>query len=365
MAFDLSSVKKLLKKDINAPSTREVFLGVDIGSSAIKVVQIKNVKGVPTLETYGELQLGPYEGVDIGRSTRLVPSKLVEALVDIMREASATAQQVAFAFPYNASFTNVVVVPTLDTEKIPAMLPVEARKYIPISLSKVALDWIPLGTSTESGSTKVLLSAIYTQAIQKYEEVMRGAALEVIASEIEIFSSLRSIVSPTDEVVAILDFGASSTRLYIVEKGVVRKTHSVLLSGSDITTTIAQALSIEFTRAEEIKRAQGLEGVGETPELQKALTQALDRGLRELHTVMVRYEQEQGVHIEKVILSGGGSLLKGINVYAQDMFARPVTSAIPFDKVAYPAFLEDTLKEAGPSFAVAVGVALRAFQNQN
>jgi type IV pilus assembly protein PilM len=366
MAFGLSSVTDLFKKDSKPSSPKEVFLGVDIGSSAIKIVQIKYIKGIPTLETYGELQLGPYDCVDIGRNTRLPSDKLIEACVDIMREANITGTQVAVAFPYNASFTHVISVPTRNVEKIPSILPIEARKYIPASLSKVVLDWIPLNSEDETNTTnttKILLSAIYTQEIQKYEEVMRGAILEMIAGEIEIFSSLRSTVSPKDEVVGIIDCGASSTRLYIIEKGILRETHSVPLSGVEITNSISKILGIDFIEAEEIKRTKGLGGLAKNVELQKALTNSLERGFRELHMVMTQYEHDNQIQIQKIILSGGGSLLRGIDVYAHDMFSRPITQALPFEKLAYPAFLEDTLKEAGPSFAVAVGVALRGIQN--
>ncbi|HEX4799101.1 MAG TPA: type IV pilus assembly protein PilM [Candidatus Paceibacterota bacterium] len=362
MAFGLPLFKNI-KKDITAPSGKGSFLGVDIGSSTIKIVQIKNEKGLPTLETYGELQLGPYEGVEIGRNTHLQSARLTEALIDIIREATATSTTVAYALPYNSSFTNVVSIPTLDEEKITSMLPIEARKYIPVSLSKVALDWVLLGTNKQLVTTSVLLTATYTQVIEKYEEVIRGAGLTSQVHEIEVFSSLRSIVSPEDDVVALLDFGGSSTRLYIVEKGVVRKTHSVLLSGVDISNAFAQSLNIEFSHAEEVKRTHGISGIAGEAEAQKLIVQVLERGLRELHTVLSRYEADESLQIQKIILTGGASLLKGLDMYTRDMFSRNVEYAQPFDKVAYPAFLTDVLHEAGPSFAVAVGVALHALQS--
>jgi type IV pilus assembly protein PilM len=358
MAFSLTSLLKETKK---APA-RAGVLGVDIGSSAIKVVQLKDVRGVPTLETYGELQLGPYEGVDLGRGTHLPPQKMTEALIDILREAGATGKEVAFALSYNSSFTSTIAVPTLDPEKIAAMIPVEAKKYIPISLAKVSLDWFPLSVHEEDKTTHVLLSAIYNESLERYEAIMRQSGLNVVANEIEIFSSIRSIVAPDDTTVAILDCGASATRVYIVKKGVIGKTHSVLLSGVDVTHALEKTLNIEFREAEEMKRNVGLRGTAEDPRIQKTVVNSLERGLREIHTVIQRFEESEEIEIEKIILTGSGALLLGLSTYVQDMFSRPVFLADPFSKVAYPAFLEDTLKEAGPAFAVAVGVALRTFQ---
>jgi type IV pilus assembly protein PilM len=359
MAFDLSSIFKKGITSNNDPSC----IGVDIGASAIKIVQLKSQRGVPTLETYGELQLGPYEGSDVGRETNLPQNKIVQALIDILRESGATGKRAAYALSYNSSFTKVIRLQTLDQSQIGIMLPIEARKYIPTSLSKVTLDWVALGEDKEKRETEVLLSAVYNESASRYESIMRDAQLNVTDSEIELFSSIRSVVSPEDKTVAVIDFGASSTRLYIVRNGFIHKTHSVTPSGVEITRSLASGLKVSFLEAEETKRTYGLIGNPDNPEIQKALTKSLERGIRELHTVIVRYEQEYSEHIEKVIVTGGGALLKGLPAYLQSIFSHPVVYANPFDKIQYQAFLEDTLKEAGPSFAVSIGIALRGFQN--
>lgn len=363
MAFDLSSLTSLLKGNGGVQSDGTV-IGVDIGSSALKIVQIKEVKGVPTLETYGELQLGPYEGIDIGRGAHLTQQKTVEALVDILREAGATGKGVAFALSYGSSFTITITVPTRDQEAIGALIPVEARKYVPVPLSKVTLDWFPLAVKEEENVTQVLISAVYNEAFSRYETIMKAAGLTILQNEIEIFSTIRSVLSPEDEHVAIFDFGASSTRMYLVRKGTVEKTHSVPLSGVEITHALEESLSIDFRRAEELKRSVGIHGTDDDPRIQKALSTSLKKGLRELHTVVTRYEESAGTQLDKIILTGSGALLQGLDIFVKDIFSCPTHIADPFSKVAYPAFLEDTLKEAGPSFAVAIGVALRALQKK-
>ncbi len=362
MGFNFASLTNFLKPDIIDSSIRDGVIGVDIGSSAIKIVQLRGIKGVPTLETYGELQLGPYEGLDLGRGTHLPAQKCSEALIDILREAGATGKEVAVALSYNASFTTVISVPTLDPERIGSMIPIEAKKYIPISLSQVSLDWFPLMVREEQRSTDVLITAIYNESLSWYTSVIKGSGLNTVTNEVEIFGAIRSVLSPKDETVAVLDCGASATRLYIVKKGVVAKTHSVPLSGIELTHTLGKALAIEFRAAEELKRAVGMHGVESDPRVQKTLVTGIERGLRELRTVVKRYEESEKITVDKIILSGSGALLKGFGTYIQDMFSCPVTFADPFLKVGHPAFLEDTLKQAGPSFAVAVGVALYAFQ---
>ncbi len=363
MAFDLSKLTALLKSDIAKPDRGGGVIGVDIGSSAIKIVELHNNKGIATLDTYGELQLGPYEGVEIGRTTHLQPGKLTEAFVDILREASATSREVAVAISYNSSFMTIVSLPTTDTDQITAMIPVEAKKYVPVPLGEVTLDWFPVSVHSEKNTTKVLLAAIHNDAMKRYNAMVKGASLFTRFTEIEIFSTIRSVVSQNDDTVAIVDFGAGSTKVYIARRGVIGKTHSILMNGVDLTNALSRVAKVEFSVAEEMKRTTGLMGTEEDREGQKALMAVLERGMHEVHKVMSRYEEEENIAIEKVILSGSGALLGGLLTYTQDLLGRPVEIADPFSKVAYPAFLEDTLKEAGPSFAVAVGAALRALMN--
>ncbi len=359
MAFDLSKLTAAF-----APkNAKRSVVGIDIGSSAIKVVQLHNNRGVPTLETYGELQLGPYGNTDIGRTVQLQPVKLIEALVDILRESSATATQVALSTSYGASFSTIITIPKADQDKIEIILPVEARKYVPVPLSEVELNWLPIAPSEDRTKMNILLIASHLEAMNRYETVLQGANLNTLFKEIEILSTIRSTTLTADTRVAIIDFGAQATRLYIVEKGQLRQTHSVLVSGNGLTTSLTKALNKDFRTCEELKRRVGLAGTADEPLVQKTLVNELDRGLREIHRVIARFEADSKQSLEHVLLSGGGSQLYGLRPYAEEMFARPVRLADPFAKVAYPAFLEDTLTEAGPSFAAALGVAVRAIQD--
>ncbi|MCA9363667.1 type IV pilus assembly protein PilM [Candidatus Kaiserbacteria bacterium] len=364
MAFNLSNIVRVFSgKKTHTP--RGAVMGVDIGSSAIKVVQLHMEKGVPTLDTYGEMQLAPYAGMDIGRTVSLPVDKLIEAFVDIVRESSVTSTDVALAISYSASFATIVPIPTTNPEEISSRISVEARKYIPVPLNEVTLDWFPVVTRAETSETKILLAAIYTDVLNKYETIIRGSKLNLRLNEIEVFSLIRSSVSQKDDVVAVVDLGAGSTKIYIAHKGVLVQTHSLRMSGTELTSTIAGAAGVDFKMAERLKREYGLGVYPEYPSVQKLLAATVERGFQELHKVMMRFSEEEHLRVDKVILSGNGALTKGITRFAQDILQVPAVNATPFSKVAYPAFLEDTLTEAGPAFAVAIGAALRALMQEN
>jgi type IV pilus assembly protein PilM len=361
MSFDFGKLSSLLKKD-TAKGDANAVVGVDVGSSSIKIVQLHMNKDVATLDTYGELQLAPYDNMEIGRSVRLRPDKLVEAFVDILREAGATAGKISLAISYSATFTAVITIPTDDPEKVQQMLNVEARKYVPVPLTDVTLDWVSISITPDHHGTKGLLVAIHNEALSRYDAMAHGSELMSVAREIELFSTIRTSLAQDDTTVAVLDIGAGSTKIYLIHKGVIGKSHSVQMNGVEMTSAIAKTLGVDFAAAEQLKRTHGLGIIVDNPTLEKAFTDILSRGFREIHTVIRRFEEDEQVHIEKVLLTGGGAVLRGLVSYATDALSVPAVIADPFSKVAYPAFLEDTLKEAGPSFAVALGVALRGLK---
>ena len=358
MAFDLGKLKSIFR--IPEAKSDEI-IGIDLGASSIKVVQLKNNEGVPTLVTYGELQLGPYANLEVGEVTQLELSRQTEALVDIIREAAVTANSVAMAVPYTSSFATTIDIDALDEIEISKRLPIEARKYVPVPLSEVTFDWFSLSRDEEAKTTKLLLVAIYNDALNRLRSVLFGAGLTVSYTELEPFSAVRAAITETDVDVALIDFGAMSTKLYIVHDGVLQTIHNLRPTGYELTTAFQKALNLGFSVAEEAKRRVGITGEGEYAAGSIVMRTMLERGMREIDKVIDAYEQETGVKIGRVLLLGGGAYLPGLGTFTADVLQRPVAVADPFSKVAFPAFLEDTLHASGPSFTVAVGAALRAF----
>ena len=111
------------------------MLGVDIGTSAIKVVQLRRERGRVILETYGAIALGPYAGVEVGRATSLPGEKIAEALKDVIREANVTTTDAAIAIPYSSSLISIIKLPSSVENQLAQVVPIEARKYIPVPIS--------------------------------------------------------------------------------------------------------------------------------------------------------------------------------------------------------------------------------------
>jgi len=351
-------------------------VGIDIGSSSIKVVQLKKKGGRAILETYGELALGPYSGLEVGRATNLPGNKIGEALNDLLREANVTTKLGGMAIPIASSMVSLIEMPSLDQKLLAQMIPIEARKYIPVPISEVALDWwiIPQDKSKSSyigGDNKqleqgrmidVLLVVILNEALHKYQEIVKMASLDMSFFEIEIFSTMRAVLDQDIQPVMIFDMGAASTKLYITERGIIRASHTINRGSQDITLAISHALTIPVADAERMKRDVGLTGVAESKNMSIVAETILQYTFSEANRVLLNFEKKYNKNVSKVVLTGGGVTLKGFYDVAKNSFQTEIFLGNPFAKVETPAFLEEILKQAGPEFAVAVGVALRRLQ---
>jgi type IV pilus assembly protein PilM len=350
-------------------------VGIDVGASSIKVVQLKKKGGKAVLETYGALSLGPYASLDVGQITNLPLDKITQAIIDVLRESNITAGSGAFSIPSSASLIFIVTLPSQVTEKdYPTIIPTEARKYIPVPISEVTLDWwvIPQmeeqfegeeqGSENSVAKKEVLVAAIHNDAFAKYQNILKNLPVKSDTFEIEVFSSIRATFGHELSSILIVDLGASKTKVSIVEHGVMREFHTVNRGSADITTALSKSLGITFPQAEEMKRKWGLTGNPDDKSISEIVRISVDYIFSETNGIVLNYEKKYNRSINKVILTGGGALLRGIMDSAAANFRSEVAVGNPFSKVEAPAFLKPILDSTGPEFAVAVGLALRKLQ---
>lgn len=373
--LDLSFLKKIkLPKDLGlwTKKSRGV-LGIDIGSSSIKIVQLRKEKERGILETYGELAIGPYGKMSVGQPVHLAENKMAEALKDVMKEAGATTKNAAVCIPLKSSFVTLINMPVMSETELAEAITFEARRYIPVPIREVTIDWWAIpegfsGASKEKGDEvfsekkkymQVLLVAIHKDVIEKYQSLMKTAGLNVSAFEIEIFSAARAVIRHELSPVLIIDFGAASTKMTLVDYGIVRASHSLDRGSEDLTSALSKSLGIDFARAEEIKREIGL---SERPEHQQEVSviePLLDFIFADAVKIITDYRKKHGRAVSHVVLSGGGSLLKGFVDFSVKRTGVETKLADSFSRVEYPVFLQPVLKDIGPSFTNAIGLAMR------
>lgn len=375
MASFLESITNIFSSGHKGP-----ILGIDIGSSSIKVVLIEKVEEKVVLRNYGEIALGPSGGVGVGQATNLPPEKVALALRDLLKETGITASHTLIAIPFSASLLTVVELPDIGKKELDSMIPIEARRYIPVPIAEVSLDWwvlpkrkseektivnAPADAPKQVGKIEVILAAIHNEIVKKYESIKRDAQIPGAGShfEIEIFSTLRAIVGSDLSPILVIDIGAGSTKLALIDEGVVRGSHVISVGGQDITLGLSRSQGITFDKAEETKCRVGMIGDAEGRDVTVVAELLLSNIMNEAARFAENYENKHNTNISKVILVGGGARLKGIEkIVAQNFSKTTITIGDPFSRVDAPAFLASTLKKLSPGFAVALGVALKGLE---
>lgn len=371
MSSILESIKKIFSSEHRGP-----VVGIDIGSSSIKIVEVKKTDDKAVLQNYGEIALGPRAGVASGQATNLSPERIAEALRDLLREMGISVHHVSFAIPFSSSLLSVVEFPDVGRKQLDTMVPLEARRYIPVPLADVLLDWwvipkkkkevVPKTVADSGmpslGKVEVILVAIHKEVMRKYEVIKKELGLTNTPShfEIEIFSALRSVAGSDPVPLMTIDIGAASTKLVIVDEGMVRGSHVVSMGGQDITFAASKSLGISFDEAEQMKCRAGMEGEEEGRDIAMAADLVVSNIMNEAVRFVNNYENKHGIKLSKIIFFGGGSRLKGMEkLVTQSFQGKEVSFGDPFARISTPAFLAPTLKEIGRDFSVAIGAAMR------
>ena len=366
-----------LKKIFNPLGNKAV--GIDIGSSSIKVVEVEKRGGKVLLKTYGEIALGSYGGSTTGQVVKLGNEKIAEALRDILKEARTSTTNSGMAIPFRSSLVSLIEMPALPEKQLEEAIPIEARKYIPVPISEITLDWwiIPKDNTANQRArinnpdapenkiidkNDVLVVSIHNEILSDYNNIVKTNNLNTTFFEIEMFSAIRSLIKDENFASLVIDMGASGTKLYVIEKGILRNSHIINKGGRDITASLSHALNITPAEAEKIKRNLGSLNDEDKKIVNDVVALVIDGILAETENFVDTFSESRGKPIEKIVLTGGGVALFGLADLIAKRFKVDVKMGDAFSRISTPAVLAETLKTTGLEFAVATGVALRKVQ---
>jgi type IV pilus assembly protein PilM len=348
------------------------YLGIDVGTSFVKIVEISKFGNRRKLENYGSLNASalyekPFRTFE--KSTLLLSSKdVARAITAIMEEAQIKTKQAVFSIPDFSTFFTNFELPLMSNEELAQAVKYEARQLVPIPPAEVTLDWQVIDqkiTEEKKTTTKILLLAVPNEVINQYKEIAVLANLELVALEAEAFGLKRALVKEDEkEAVALIDIGAQSTTCNVVDKKTLKTSYSFDVSGNELTEVVSKSLNIDFKKAEELKSRYGLktlspEEKAKAGDIRQILLPLTDIIWGEAEKVFNNFFRAEGREVKKVIIAGGSALTPGLKEYFSIRLRREVEIADPFSNIFYTPILEKTLKEMGPSFAIAVGMALR------
>ncbi len=369
-------------------SSHPSYLGVDIGTASVKVVELLNENGRPRLLTYGFAE----EPLDIIHdSSEATLGKVASILVKICSEAKVSTKKTVAALPSFSVFSSIISLPNMNKKDIPQAVYWQAKKFVPLPLEEMTLDWKLLDkeikindlknplpknvnaaentsqkekgaleavSNNKQDNLKVLIAAAPKKLVFKYVEIFKKAGFELLSLETENFAMERSMVGGDKNPVMIVDIGDLTSDISIVENSIPLLARSVDVGGKLITETIVNSLHVDQKRAEQFKRDIGfLPGEGNLPKVIEKVVAPIINEIKYCFDLYASSQSNQ--RIEKIILTGGSSFLPNIDKYLSDLLNIKVFIGDPWARIIYPLELKSTLSELATRFSVAVGLAMR------
>lgn len=349
-------------------SSNKKFLGIDIGTYTIKVVEVSRKNKNFFLENYGEVPTaltgtGPFRPSE-KNSLAFSDQSIASAIKAVCQEAGIKTVEANFSIPDYATFFTNLEIPVMDKEEIPQAVQYEIRPYIPLPLSEINLDWIITEGEPSKTPLKLLIAAIPNWVINQYSEISNLSGLKIRFLESEAFALSRVAgLGGAGKTIGMVDMGARSTTCGVVKNGILKTSYSFNIAGNELTDRLSKSLSIDFGQAEALKREFGLAaGDAARRDVGKILIPLVDLMVEEIKKVFRTFYQNEGEEVERIVLSGGCSLLPGLKEYLFANLKKEISSANPFTGLVFPPALRGILEQRGPSYATAVGLAVKGLE---
>lgn len=334
-------------------------LGLDIGSHAIKLIQLEKKDKGYWLQA-AALAPTPSKGLSSEADTDL--EALSVAIKKLVLDSHATTRQVNTSLPESQIFTRVIEMPSLTEAELASAIKWEAEQYIPLPLNEVKIDFASLSTDpkTAGGKIEVLLVAAPLTLIAKYKKILEMAGLEPVSLEPEILALSRSLVGQPEASTLIINIGAATTDLSIIRRGVLTFTRSIASGGAALARAIAQEMGFELSQAEEYKRTYGLEEDKLEGKILTAVKPIFDTIIEEIKRSLVFYQDKYPAEqILNASLCGGTSKLPGLMSYLTQNLGIETQIGNPWVSVTKESKAFPKIEEEGAVFAVAIGLAMR------
>lgn len=364
------------------------FLGIDIGSSSIKVVELKKKKDKVALVTYGFSDRLAENYTDINK---LDIKSITSTIESIVRKAGfSSSHNVVSSLPTYTVFSSIINLSgNLNPKDLESAIQWEAKKVVPLPLKDIYLGWQKIGgeglesknsfwsdnlakiklTKDQAkpdtaapkvkNSNKILLIGAPKNLIKSYAYTFKTLKFNLVSLETEVFGLIRSLIGNDKATSMIVQIGANSTNIFIVDKGVPVLSRSIDVGGLAITKAIGRTLNISLEKAEQFKYDLAASSQGAA--MPKMISDIVAPIFNEIKYVMEVFASKEGYIVEKIILTGGSAMLHGLPDYLSNALDVNVVIGDPWFRVAYPVEIKPVLEQIGPRLAVAIGLAMSEF----
>ena len=334
------------------------FFGLDIGTSAIRVVQVKGGK-TKTLARYGS--------VDIDKKISMSDSnadqqKLAAAIKKVIADSRITTNNVAVSLPSNKTFLTVVDIERLSQKELDRSIRLQADSLIPTPLDESKIDWALLGDSPkESSKVEVLLGSVANSFVEKRLDLLESIGLNVIAFEPDSLALTRSLLAPgTMNPHLLIDMGNEATDLVITLNDAPHLIRSIPVGVDAIIKAAMQNLGIDEKQANQFVFKFGMSKDKLEGQIYNAINGVVDSLVSEIEkSIKFFTTRYQGATIERIIMTGGASVLPEFPLLVANKFGISVEIGNAWRNVSFPQAQQNDLLSVSNKYSVAAGLAER------
>ncbi len=336
-------------------------VGLSIGSSAIKLVELKREKKGYKLLHFGMIQLP--EDVIVNREV-VNPVALVDSLKQLMAQLKLKTKNVCASLSGTSLIIKRMQVQAAKIKELQDQVFWEAEQYLPFDVSDVVMDFQTLSRSKDN-QTDILLVAVKRSVLDSYMTCIEDAGLKPTIMDADFFA-LQNVFEANyplqaSESAAIVDIGSAAMKITVVNQGIPVFTKDSTLGGRNLTAEIQKHLGLSFADAETLKAGGG---GGSTPQEVVEIMHLMGENYgMEIKRALDFYNASSvAPPVSCVLLAGGGSKVPNLSQEIESKIGLPTQMINPFNAISYdPAvFTQEYVQSIGPIAAVPIGLALRA-----
>ncbi len=338
-------------------------IGLDIGSSSIKLVELGESKNTFKLQNLGISPLPPEAIVD---GALMDSVTIIDTIRELVNNTRTKIKDVVTSVSGHSVIVKKISLPLMSEAELEESIQWEAERYIPFDINDVNIDFQIFGSTPENPEVMdVVLVAAKKDIINDYVSVIIESGLNPVTIDVDAFAIENMLAVnyeiDKDETIAMANVGASITNINILKNNMTAFTRDIFKGGNQITEEIQRQLHIDYDEAEKIKIGSKIDATSQSV-IQDVLRSASESLSAEIGNSIEFFQSTTTYErISKLYLSGGGSKIKDFDIILQQQIGIPVEIVNPFKKIEYSekSFDLEYLREIGPMMAVAVGLATR------
>ncbi len=335
------------------------FFGLDIGTTAVRLVELHNSGKSKALVKYAYVPLDSTIAMSDAKGDQ---QKLAQAIKDLIEQSKVTTKNVAVGLPSQRVFTTVVDIDRLTESEIAKTIQYQADSLIPTPITESKIDWAVLGDSPkDKAKVEVLLTSVTNDFIEARLNMLESIGLNVIAFEPDHIALSRAVIPfNTSAAQMVIDIGNKATDIVVTMNGAPHLARAIPTGSEAIIRAAIQNLSIDEKQAQQFVNKFGLSKDKLEGQIYNAIIGTIDILVTETEKSIKFFQARYpDVKIERIIMTGGASALPDFPLYIANKFGLNVEIGNAWRNVSFPADRQSELLAASNHFGVAAGLAER------